>query len=356
MSRYLDLILTAAITVLTGALVIAFPGWSSPVRIALGLIVVLVAPGYVITNLLFPTKDDVDGVERLALTLGLSIVAIPLLGLILNYTPWGIRLGPIAIGVSILVSLFALLGAWRRASLEPGEAFVIPWGTRGFYQGSLLLAIVMAVLLGVPALAVALRPAEEFTEFYVLGSEGKLESYPTELAPGETFMLTFGVANHEGKPMTYQLHFPFDQANETVLTPEIATGESWEADLELVAPEGDAGAARTRLPFELRRPGDNEPYRLLHLFVRIEGEAASEAWPSGTPAVTLDPATAPAPQPAQTYRTHRVQPSETLYGLARQYLGDGSRYLEFFELNRDVLTDPLRIPTGVELRIPNGAP
>ena len=67
---------------------VAFPGWQSPVRVALGL-VVLLAPGYVLMQTLFARRDDVDGVERLALTLSLSIAAVPLLGLLLNWSPWG---------------------------------------------------------------------------------------------------------------------------------------------------------------------------------------------------------------------------------------------------------------------------
>jgi len=33
---------------------------------------------------LFPGKDDLDGIERIALSFGLSIAVVPLLGLALN--------------------------------------------------------------------------------------------------------------------------------------------------------------------------------------------------------------------------------------------------------------------------------
>jgi hypothetical protein len=58
-------------------------------------------------------EDTIDGIERLALSLGLSISIVPLLGLILNYTPFGIRLSSISVSLFILV--VSLLGVyWYR--------------------------------------------------------------------------------------------------------------------------------------------------------------------------------------------------------------------------------------------------
>jgi uncharacterized membrane protein/LysM repeat protein len=267
--KNLDLLIVVAVTAVTATLVIAFPAWQSTVRVALGLVVVLLAPGYVLAQALFPRHDDVDGVERLALTLGLSIAAVPLLGLILNYLPWGIRLAPMAIALSLWVVVFAGLAAWRRARGPAGTAFAMPWGTPQFRQGGALFALVMVVLLGVPALAVALRPSEHHTEFYVLGSTGQLQSYPTRLAPGERYTLTFGVGNFEGEPLRYILDVPFGEERRQVVTPMIQAGERWEQAFELVTP---AGQGRTRLPFELYRFDVEEPYRSLHLFVTLPGQ------------------------------------------------------------------------------------
>jgi uncharacterized membrane protein len=48
---------------------------------------VLFFPGYTLISALFPRKDSLSGVERLALSFGLSIAVVPLIGLILNYMP-----------------------------------------------------------------------------------------------------------------------------------------------------------------------------------------------------------------------------------------------------------------------------
>ena len=79
-----------------------------PLRIVLGLAFMLFSPGYALIAALFPQKGSLGGIERIALSFGLSIAVVPLIGLILNYTPWGIGLYPIL--VSILSFILVMLG------------------------------------------------------------------------------------------------------------------------------------------------------------------------------------------------------------------------------------------------------
>lgn len=86
------------------------------IRWVLGSIFVLYLPGSMLLQLLFPGKKDFDDLERFALSVGLSIAVTPLIGLILNYLPWGIRLAPITASLTIFVILFALLALARKYS------------------------------------------------------------------------------------------------------------------------------------------------------------------------------------------------------------------------------------------------
>jgi uncharacterized membrane protein len=45
---------------------------------------------------------------------GLSLALVPLVGLVLNYTPWGIRLEPSVISLSILTLALSLVSARRK--------------------------------------------------------------------------------------------------------------------------------------------------------------------------------------------------------------------------------------------------
>lgn len=69
------------------------------IRVIFTVPVILFIPGYVLIAALFPEKTSIDGIERFALSVGLSIAVVPLIGLVLNYTPFGIRLNPIVISL-----------------------------------------------------------------------------------------------------------------------------------------------------------------------------------------------------------------------------------------------------------------
>jgi nucleoid-associated protein YgaU len=49
---------------------------------------------------------------------------------------------------------------------------------------------------------------------------------------------------------------------------------------------------------------------------------------------------------------HRIVDGDTLSKLAVEYLGRAERYLEIYEINRDVLSSPDLLPIGVTLKIP----
>ena len=86
------------------------------IRWVLGSVFVLFIPGYVTVEALFPKGRELDGIERFALSVGLSLALVPLIGLLLNYTPWGIRLDPIVISLTaftVALSIVALIRRFR---------------------------------------------------------------------------------------------------------------------------------------------------------------------------------------------------------------------------------------------------
>jgi hypothetical protein len=84
------------------------------IRWVLGFVFVLYLPGYTLIQFLFSEKKELDTVERFALSVGLSLAVVPLIGLILNYLPWGIRLEPVIISLSLFVIFVAILAAARK--------------------------------------------------------------------------------------------------------------------------------------------------------------------------------------------------------------------------------------------------
>jgi hypothetical protein len=96
------------------------------IRYVLGTIFILWLPGYTFIKALFPqtplpkpatglthTIQNLDTIERTALSIGLSLALVPITGLLLNYTPWGIRLAPITLSLTALTLTFATAALLR---------------------------------------------------------------------------------------------------------------------------------------------------------------------------------------------------------------------------------------------------
>ncbi len=115
-NMYLSMTLwiTAIVTAVTILTIYILPDtipWSI-VRIVVGGAFVLFIPGYTLVQLLFPSRE-MDIIERIALSIGLSLAVVPLTGFLLNYSPWGIMLDPIVISISILSIALATTGVYR---------------------------------------------------------------------------------------------------------------------------------------------------------------------------------------------------------------------------------------------------
>lgn len=86
-------------------------------RYVIGTLFVLFLPGYLTTEALYPRRDDITPLERVALSIGLSLAIVPLIGLLLNYTPWGIRLVPILISLTVYNTGVSLVALYRKFAL-----------------------------------------------------------------------------------------------------------------------------------------------------------------------------------------------------------------------------------------------
>lgn len=100
---------------LTAASAAAALAGEGPVRYVLGAFYVLFLPGYAAVEALYPRGDEIGPLERLALSIGLSLAVVPLIGLALNYSPWGIRLEPSAAGIAAASTPLLIYSAWRKA-------------------------------------------------------------------------------------------------------------------------------------------------------------------------------------------------------------------------------------------------
>jgi len=114
---------TFAIAIAAAVSVFVVPEGAYPfvvLRYVLGSVFILWLPGYTFIKALFPrelplkTNDrNLDLIERAVLSLGMSLALVPIVGLLLNYTPWGIRLAPITLSLTALTLTFATTAVFR---------------------------------------------------------------------------------------------------------------------------------------------------------------------------------------------------------------------------------------------------
>jgi uncharacterized membrane protein len=250
----------------------------SPIRTALGIPFILFFPGYLLISALFPSATDLAGIERLALSIGVSIAVVPLIGLALNYTVWGIRLVPVLLSLFVFTILMSVLSLYRRSKLPSEQKFSysIPvkmpkWNTMprtdklfivGFLVGIVAVGSLTAYLASAPKID------EQFTEFYVLGSNGKLADYPTNMTLGENGTVIIGITNHEYKNLTYKVAISLEnQTFETINNIQLSHEANWTQNYTLAPQEtGD----RLKLEFRLYKEATDEPYRSLQLWITVK--------------------------------------------------------------------------------------
>ena len=288
----------AAVLVLTALVNVAVfaPGIrDTMLRVPLGLIFVLFIPGYAFIAALFPEAGDsptteeesddagfetedpddafwdvtsrtgIDGIERVALSFGLSIAITPLIGLVLNFTPWGIRLTPIMMAITAFTVGATAIAAVRRWQLPEDKRFYVPYRdwlaagrtellepetrTDGILNVLLVLSIVLAV--GTVTFAILVPPqGEQFSAVYILTEDDEGErvaaNYPTEFVLGESHEVVVGVDNHEHRTVDYTVvvleQEVTQDGNESVITEEreldrletqLAHNESWHHTYDL---------------------------------------------------------------------------------------------------------------------------
>jgi hypothetical protein len=92
----------------------------SYMRNTLAVIFIVYFPGYTLIKALFPveapikiSKEKFDQIERFVLSIAMSLVVVPIVGLLLNYTPLGIGLVPMTLAIFAFSMVFSAAGLIR---------------------------------------------------------------------------------------------------------------------------------------------------------------------------------------------------------------------------------------------------
>lgn len=248
-------------------------------RTILGMPLILFIPGYASVLTLFPKKDDLESIERMVLSVGVSLVVVSLLGLMLNFT-FGIRLIPILMTLCLYSVILMFIANYRRKQLPEDLRFDIQFykiyetikieiNDQRITDKILTIALLLGIIVAVGALVYVInvpKIGERFTEFYILNStSGKADNYPTRLDADLPTTLLVGIVNHEYSAVNYTMQVDIDKNILTTEKMTLVNNQTWEKNISLLS---DKNGTDMKLEFLLFR--DNNftiPYRELHLWM-----------------------------------------------------------------------------------------
>jgi len=246
-------------------------------RIILGLPLMFFTPGYALIAVLFPKEEGVDVFERLALGFGLSIAIVALIGLILNSTPAGITIESVVYSTTGFTLALSAVAIWRRSRTQHTERFNLGSfsglpGWEGGIFGKLLSILLVIVVLGALGMLGYLiagpRPAEAFTEFYILNQQGEPNNYVEVLSAGESGQITAVIINHEQAEATYYIDTVIDGVkldhSEAI---KLEDGGQWQASVTFTS---ESAGEDQKVEFQLLKHGTPGIYRSVHIWVDVE--------------------------------------------------------------------------------------
>jgi uncharacterized membrane protein len=246
------------------------PIWYVP-----GSLFICFIPGYLLLAVMFPKNEDLEWVERFALSCGLSLILTSLIGLALNYTQWGIHLRFILIVLAVFTLILCFMAFLRMKGLPVKVRFSLPK-----LEKMLSLFLIISVILAIGTAAYLLIKPEEnnkftpeennkFTDFKITGSitgqDVKASNYTLNLTSGQKVGLNIGLVNHENSTVNYQL---LVKENNTIFKQDNITLQNNE---KLTIPFNfTAGLpGQRKMEFLLYKLPEKNPYQTQSLWLNI---------------------------------------------------------------------------------------
>ena len=247
----------------------------SPIRIILAFPFVLFFPGFVLTKALFPKNNSMDNVSSIALSFGLSIAIVVILGFVLNYTPLGLHLESLLYSTFITIVILSIIG-WLRLNWLPKDErkdieLLLPrFGIR--IRDKVLSIILIVTILGALGMMifsiVAPKIGEQYTEFYILGTDGKADNYIQQLSIGQQGQVTLGIVNHEYNEITYRIEVKINGVSNNIIDNiTLDNGQKWENEVSFIPKVEDSNS---EVEFYIYMGADTQPlFKPLNLWINV---------------------------------------------------------------------------------------
>jgi uncharacterized membrane protein len=214
--RRADLVVALVTAALAAVVVFSPAGEFRPLAVVVGIPFVLLVPGYALVSAVFPRAGETgplpgDGTSwlgRLGLSVGGSVVAVGVVGGVLDFSVWGFSRDAVVAGLCVWTLVATAVAWYRRRTLtgadSAGADHRAIWARlRALVAGEGIVGVVLTlvvVVAAVGAVGVVVEQSAEtepVTELYILGEtesgERVADGYPSNLTAGEPTTLDVGV-------------------------------------------------------------------------------------------------------------------------------------------------------------------
>lgn len=263
-----DLVVVGVIALLG----IVLSGAPKPFSIPFGLLSIILAPGYAFAAAALPADDDIDWISRLGLGLGLSFAVIAALAPMIDRIPGGLTFGNIRAVTAIATLAFLVLAGIRRG-LGAKSATIITQSapslsrTPRAIRFTQAIVIVNLVIAGIGYATTIFDQPPAPTAFHALGPGGQIAEYPRRSVSGQSVEVQLAIEQSIAAAGTYRIVVRQDDTD--VATREdlaIARGGVWSEPIRIPT---DVVGQDLEFTIALLRPGDEQPYRILRLWMDV---------------------------------------------------------------------------------------
>jgi uncharacterized membrane protein len=289
----LDLYIVVILTLLGVASIYLPPINGSVIRLVFALALALFIPGYSLIAALFPEKKSLGSIERVILSFTMSIIVVPLIGFGLSFVSWGIRLDPIMICVFVFTIVCSLIAYIRRLRLPVEERYCVDFAgafaeakdifkDKSSLDNGITLLVIVATVVSLCAIGYMIftpKIGEQYTQFYILDSNGSADDYPREFSIGEQKPVIVSISNHEQRDVNYSLIIMLsDNSTRSQLYSEqviVDNNQTWRRLLDI---KPDRPGTGMKLDFLLYADGNmTAPYQECWLWINVTDRAAANA-------------------------------------------------------------------------------
>lgn len=248
------------------------------IRVGLGLLTMFFVSGYLFQATLLPKRNALSLSERFVLSFGLSIAIIPPLSVFINLSQWGMRYETVTIGYLVVILLLYFISLFRKYSLPKEERFrfditINPkrtWSGLTPTSRKLLQFFIAATSIGLLTGIIIFtipRSDQYFTEFFLLGQNGRAQEYPNQVLIGESINIIVGISNQEKITGNYRVEIRQGETSLSQTGPYFLQQGQEIQDTIKFTPQFAGNNVEIR--FLLFRDLAVDPYRQLSLYLNV---------------------------------------------------------------------------------------